>query len=1028
MGSGFGVHKSMGDAGSPPRAGDGELKATARTVAGVAVAYYLGAKIGFALTPHTNPVSTLWPPNAILLGLLLLAPDRLWRTVIAAALPAHLLVELGSGVPLPMVLLWFVSNCTEALIGAAGIRWLVDRPVRFDIVRHVGILIVFGSLLGPFLSSFLDSAFVALIGWGSAGYWDNWRIRFFSNVLASLALVPVIVTWGHTRVSDLKAASFWRVFEATALGAGLLLVCTMVFMRAGFGFHGTPGLLYAPLPFLLWAAVRFGPAGASVSLLVLTLTSVWGSIHDAGPFVGGPVASNVLALQLFLIVTFIPLLMLTAVIRALRNAEDEARGSTQQLRLALSAARMGTWQLDIESGRATLSEELRTIFGLPRRFSEISRRMFLERIVSREDRGRVANAISRAIEYDEPYDGEYRIDSPTGSTLWLHGKATVFRDELGRPIRMVGVTADITDRKTAEAALRNEVALRQSEARLRELANAMPQVVWTARPDGRIEYFNRKWHELTGTSGGSELTWFDVIHPLDRREHLDAWRASIIDGVPYEHESRFWSAPHSAYRWHLARALPVRDASGAIAHWYGTATDIDDRKRTEEALRQSEAEMRALSEALEQRVAERAGQLSSTNAALREEIEVRLRTEAALRASEERFSKAFRASLDAIAIARRADGRIIELNDRWETMFGHSRIEAIGFTIEELGVLPSIDEANRLAERINDQGLVNEFELELRAKSGNLLYAALAAAAVEVGDEPCLIVMVRDITERRQTEHEIAVQRRALQHLGRVAVIGELSGALAHELNQPLTAILANARAAQQLLRNPVIDDLTIREILDDVVSDALRAGAVIHRVRGLIRSSDTRRQIVAVNDVVNEVMELAHSDLIQRGVTVSTDLCGGLNPISADRVQLQQVMLNLIVNACDAMVDNEPSDRLLTIASADEENGVRLSVSDRGPGIVGHTTPDTVFEPFVTSKQNGLGLGLAICRSIVSSHGGRIWAENNPDFGATFHVLLPQAPHLVDSPIDEPVVVPRAAMPPLSTATITAGDVAASR
>ena len=1021
------MHKSTGDPESPPRHGRGELKRTFRIALGAAVAYYLGAKIGFALTPRIQPVSTLWPPNAILLGLLLLAPDRLWLTIIAAALPSHLLVELGSGVPLPMVLLWFVSNSTEALIGAVSIRWLIDRPVRLDVVRHVGIVVLFGSVVAPFLSSFLDSAFVALMDWGSAGYWDNWRTRFFSNVLASLTLVPVILAWGSKRISDLASVSFWRVFEATALGIGLTFVCTMVFTRPDLSPHGTALFVYAPLPFLLWAAVRFGPAGASASLLTLTLISTWGAIHETGPFVGRSIGSNVLGLQLFLIANFIPLLMLTAVIRALRNAEDEARGSAQQLRLALSAAHMGTWQLDIETSRATLSEELRHIFGLPERYREISLRMFRERIVSREDRARVEEAFERAVKYDEPYDVEYRVDSTGGAMQWLHGKAAVFRDEVGRPIRMIGVTADITERKSAEAALRNEIALRESESRLRELANAMPQVVWTARPDGRIEYFNRKWHELTGTSGGSELTWFDVIHPLDRRQHLDAWRASIINGVPYEHESRFWSAAHGAYRWHLARALPVRDASGAIAHWYGTATDIDDRKRTEEALRKSEAELRALSEALEQRVAERAGQLSSSNAALREEIDVRLRTEAALRASEERFAKAFRASLDAIAIVRRLDDRIIELNDRWETMFGHSRIEAIGFTIEELGIYVSSDEARRLIERINDQGFVNEFELELRSKSGNLLYAALAAAAVEVGDEPCLIIMVRDITERRQAEQEVVVQRRALAHLGRVAVIGELSGALAHELNQPLTAILANARAAQQMLRQTTIDSAGIREILDDVVSDGLRAGAVIHRVRGLIRSSDTRRQVIALNDVVNEVMELAHSDLIQRGVSVSIDLCGGLHPISADRVQLQQVLLNLIVNACDAMVDNEPPDRILFIASADEDDAVRISLTDRGPGIQAHAI-DSVFEPFVTTKQNGLGLGLAICRSIVNSHGGRIWSENNPDRGATFHVVLPRAPHLDESPSEESVAAPRSPVMSAVSAMMSAPDAAASR
>jgi len=284
-------------------------------------------------------------------------------------------------------------------------------------------------------------------------------------------------------------------------------------------------------------------------------------------------------------------------------------------------------------------------------------------------------------------------------------------------------------------------------------------------------------------------------------------------------------------------------------------------------------------------------------------------------------------------------------------------------------------------------------ELDLFRHDGSVIHTLSYSAPVfdEAGAVRGVINACVDITERRRAEHEIVAQRRQLAHLGRVAVVGEMSGALAHELNQPLTAILANARAAQRMLVRDRVDVTELRAILDDIVADDLRAGAVIHRVRALIRKGDVGPQQVVANEIVSEVLELTHSDLIQREVRVATRLAASLPAVPGDRVQLQQVVLNLIVNACDAMADNPPSERTLSISTFDEGMAVRVSVSDRGTGIAGDSV-DAVFEPFVTSKEHGVGLGLAICRSIVNAHGGRMWAVNNPDRGATFHLLLPQA------------------------------------
>src|SRR6266404_5308518 len=199
----------------------------------VFAAYYIGAKIGFALTFQPHPVSVLWPPNSILLAALLLTPVRVWWVILLAAFPAHLAAQLQSNVPPTMILCWFISNSCEALIGAGCVRYLIDRPVRFDRLRNVGIFCFFAAFLGPFLSSFLDAAFVVINHWGQDSYWQVWRIRFTSNVLTALTLVPLIVTWSADGIGWLGKMRRARFVEAALLLVGLLSVATIVFYKLG---------------------------------------------------------------------------------------------------------------------------------------------------------------------------------------------------------------------------------------------------------------------------------------------------------------------------------------------------------------------------------------------------------------------------------------------------------------------------------------------------------------------------------------------------------------------------------------------------------------------------------------------------------------------------------------------------------------------------------------------------------------------------------------------------------------------------
>jgi two-component system, LuxR family, sensor kinase FixL len=248
----------------------------------------------------------------------------------------------------------------------------------------------------------------------------------------------------------------------------------------------------------------------------------------------------------------------------------------------------------------------------------------------------------------------------------------------------------------------------------------------------------------------------------------------------------------------------------------------------------------------------------------------------------------------------------------------------------------------------------------------------------------------RDITNLRRAELEAQERREEVRHLTRVAILGELSGALAHELNQPLTAILSNAQAAQRLLANNPVDLDEVREILSDIGDDDKRAGDVINRLRALMKKGEAKLLPLNLNDLANDVLELAHSELIERNVAVATRLTPGLPDIRGDRVQLQQVLLNLVMNACEAMADNNGIDSGIEVSTARDGSGrLRLTVADRGPGIAPDLI-DRVFEPFMTTKRHGLGLGLSICHSIVAAHDGWLWVANNPDRGASFFVSLP--------------------------------------
>jgi len=335
-------------------------------------------------------------------------------------------------------------------------------------------------------------------------------------------------------------------------------------------------------------------------------------------------------------------------------------------------------------------------------------------------------------------------------------------------------------------------------------------------------------------------------------------------------------------------------------------------------------------------------------------------------------------------------GRIVFANAAAEKLFGYSQNELIGETANELAPALQLNacvaESPYLDLVLASRKSNDDRDLVARRRDGTEFPAQVTMNSVSLESETCTLMIVIDRTER----YELLRNRQQLAHLTRVSALGELAGSLAHELNQPLTAILSNAQAAQRFLATDPVNLVEVREILHDLVEDNHRASEVIRKIRALVKKGALEAAPLGIASVIKDVALLVHSDAIVRGIRVLVALTPDLPPVHGDKVQLQQVVLNLLLNAFDALESCSTLNREVAIEVILEGgDAIRVAVRDGGTGFTGNAF-DKLFLPFYTSKRDGLGLGLSISRSIVEMHGGRIWAENNQDSGATFYFTLP--------------------------------------
>jgi len=329
-------------------------------------------------------------------------------------------------------------------------------------------------------------------------------------------------------------------------------------------------------------------------------------------------------------------------------------------------------------------------------------------------------------------------------------------------------------------------------------------------------------------------------------------------------------------------------------------------------------------------------------------------------------------------------------NETYRAWFGISPEEAFGRTMREVvgerfyrSVLPHLERA------LSGEQVRYAQDIELGEGRTVSLEAIYVPDMDEGGFVRGLYVLAMDVSDRNHAKQESQRLQDELLHASRISTMGELAGALAHEINQPLSAIMSNAQAAKRYLNAPVPDMEEIKEILNDIVQEDARAGEVINRLRALLKKTKTELEPLDLNLIFREVVGLLHSDAVIRDVTVSTELDPSLPLVSGDRIQLQQVALNLMLNAFEAMNERSNKERWVLIQTGLKDSQILAAVADNGKGIpIGGG--EKIFNAFFTSKPQGLGMGLSICRSIINSHHGQLWFENNPDRGATFYFSLP--------------------------------------
>ena len=639
------------------------------------------------------------------------------------------------------------------------------------------------------------------------------------------------------------------------------------------------------------------------------------------------------------------------------RAERALRASEESFQFALDAAvGVGTWNWDIPNDRVYANPHFAQLYSIdPDSAAAGASIAEFTKAIHPDDREFVTRKILDCVKSAGDIAEEYRVQQGDGSVRWVFARGRCYHDEHQKPLRFPGVVVDVTERKAAETALRASVE------EFRALAEAVPHHVWTATPDGHLNWFNRRVYDYTGAQSGDldGERWGAVVHPEDIASAVEAWSRAFRELTPYEVEFRLRDA-NGGYRWFLARAVPVRDGNGHVTRWIGTNTDLHDQKAIADKLSE-------LNATLEQRVADQARE--------RDRI--------------------WRVSQDLLAVAD-FSGNWLSVNPAWTAMLGWSQEEVLKNPSADLwhpdDLQRTREERTRLAQGIPTA----RFENRYRHADGSYRWLSWTAVA----EDGLIYAQGRDITAEKDAAEALRVAEEALRQSQKMDAVGQLTGGLAHDFNNILTGIIGSLDIIQTRIAQGRMND--VDRYAKAAMISANRAAALTHRLLAFARRQPIDPKPVNVNTLVTSMGELLRRTLTE-GIALKFSAADGLWPTFCDPNQLENVLLNLAINARDAMPDggtltietvNDQVDDSYAARLHDVSPGqyVCLSVIDTGVGM----TPEVLaraFDPFFTTKPigQGTGLGLSMVYGFAKQSNGHVRLYSQAGEGTTVRIYLPR-------------------------------------
>ena len=611
---------------------------------------------------------------------------------------------------------------------------------------------------------------------------------------------------------------------------------------------------------------------------------------------------------------------------ALRVAEHEARELLERVP-AMISLRTGV-------GIAYTNQRIHNYIGVGH---EELRGAGWQKYIHPEDRERTSANQTRSTEKRETMDHLYRLRGADGAYRWFRTIAEPYPSVDERSCCWYGVATDIDE------LYRSRELLRERELQLKLLTENLPAVLFKATRDGSIVYINQKGVEYSGRTAEDmqRKGWADLIHPDDFEETSNHCNRLLSESIGYDTVQRFRGAD-GQYRWFHTSVAPYRDDTGKTIAFHGIMLDTTTQKTAELALQQSEQQMQRMMDTLPSLLWSMAPDGSTTfiNKKARDYLGV---------------------TLDQIQ--------------------GWGWLETVhpgeqGYVVQEL--------KKALASG-------NSHEVEHRLRGADGVYRWQMSRAEPLRDEDGQIVqwfgVAIDIDERKRAEDHLRETRVKLARASRIATVAELSGSIAHELNQPLTAVIANAQAARRWLSNSPANSSEAMTSIERVVRAGCVADERMKRIRALFKQQPVRKKHAWPSQIIREAIRFVQEDGKRDEIPIDVQIAGELPPILVEKIQIQEVLINLISNGIEAMEDNARPPHLIIRATVVNESELLTEVIDNGPGL---KDTESIFDAFVTTKENGMGIGLAVSRSIIEAHNGQLWAENNPDYGAKFSVKLP--------------------------------------